>query len=130
MARRGPEAGPNSPICEFRYDLEAITMVATHPAAEPALPVEMQSTAADLASVGVAMTVGVGIWRRSCGSPGAAVDHGVRRTRFRRRSKFARPYICLLIILMRLTWPSTGPELWGRVRPAVTASRSRSRPVA
>ena len=33
------------------------------------------------------------------------------RTRLRSRSGFALPYICLLIILMRLTWPSTGPEL-------------------
>jgi hypothetical protein len=33
------------------------------------------------------------------------------RTRLRSRSGFARPYICLLIILMRLTWPSTAPEL-------------------
>jgi alpha-tubulin suppressor-like RCC1 family protein len=33
------------------------------------------------------------------------------RTRMRRRSGFARPYICLLIIVMRLTWPSTPPGL-------------------
>ena len=33
------------------------------------------------------------------------------RTRLRSRSGLARPYICLLIILMRLTWPSTAPEL-------------------
>ena len=33
------------------------------------------------------------------------------RTRLRRRSGFARPYILSLIILMRLTWPSTAPEL-------------------
>jgi hypothetical protein len=33
------------------------------------------------------------------------------RTRLRSRSGFARPYICRLIILMRLTWPSTAPEL-------------------
>ena len=39
------------------------------------------------------------------------------RTRRRRRSKLARPYICRLIILMRLTCPSTAPELWARVRP-------------
>ena len=34
-----------------------------------------------------------------------------RRTRLRRRSKLARPNIWRLIILMRLTVPSTGPEL-------------------
>jgi hypothetical protein len=39
----------------------------------------------------------------------------------------ARPYICRLIILMRLTLPSNAPELWGRVMPAVTAARSRRR---
>jgi hypothetical protein len=44
------------------------------------------------------------------------------RTRSRSRSKLARPYICLLIILMRLTCPSTAPELWVRVRPLRTAS--------
>jgi hypothetical protein len=33
------------------------------------------------------------------------------QARLRSRSGFARPYICLLIILMRLTWPSTAPEL-------------------
>ena len=41
----------------------------------------------------------------------------------------ARPYICRLSILMRLTWPSTGPEFHGWVRPAVTAARSCSMPV-
>ena len=43
------------------------------------------------------------------------------RTRLRSRSFFARPYICLLIIL-RLTWPSTAPELWETVSPALTAA--------
>lgn len=36
------------------------------------------------------------------------------------RSNLARPYICLLIIL-RLTLPSTVPELWESVRPLRTA---------
>src|SRR5215470_15202613 len=35
-------------------------------------------------------------------------------TRLRSRSKLARPYIWPLIILIRLTLPSTAPELWGR----------------
>ena len=42
----------------------------------------------------------------------------------------ARPNICLLIILMWLTRPSTGPEFQRLVRPWVTASRSCSRPLA
>ncbi|MBG7699749.1 hypothetical protein HCJ76_17065 [Streptomyces sp. MC1] len=33
-------------------------------------------------------------------------------------------------ILIRLTCPSTTPEFQGRVRPAMTASRSRSMPAA
>ena len=44
-------------------------------------------------------------------------------TRLRRRSRLARPYICLLIALTRLTLPSVGPELWRRVSPAVTAGQ-------
>jgi hypothetical protein len=44
------------------------------------------------------------------------------RMRLRSRSKLARPYICLLIILMRLTLPSTAPELCGIVSPLRTAS--------
>jgi hypothetical protein len=44
------------------------------------------------------------------------------RMRLRSRSKLARPYICLLIILMRLTLPSTAPELCGMVSPLRTAS--------
>ena len=54
----------------------------------------------------------------------------VRRTRFRRSSRLARPNIWRLSILSRLMLPSTGPELQGRVRPAVTASWSRRRLVA
>jgi hypothetical protein len=50
--------------------------------------------------------------------------------RLRRRSGFARPYICLLIILTRLTLPSTAPELLGRVRPFVTAAQSLRSPAA
>ena len=41
----------------------------------------------------------------------------------------ARPYICRLSILMRLTWPSTAPELQGRLSPLVTASWSARSPV-
>ena len=45
-----------------------------------------------------------------------------RSTRLRSRGKAARPYICRLIILVRLTLPSTTPELHGMVRPLSTAS--------
>lgn len=40
------------------------------------------------------------------------------RTRARRSSNPARPYICRLIIFRRLTCPSTGPLLHGSVIPA------------
>jgi hypothetical protein len=39
------------------------------------------------------------------------------------------PYICHLIVLIRLTEPSTAPELWDRVRPLRTAASSRRRPL-
>ena len=39
--------------------------------------------------------------------------HALARICLRSRSKFARPYICRLIILTRLTLPSTVPELQG-----------------
>jgi hypothetical protein len=39
-------------------------------------------------------------------------------------SKPARPYVCRLIILTRLTLPSTGPELKGRLKPADTAANA------
>jgi GNAT superfamily N-acetyltransferase len=42
----------------------------------------------------------------------------------------ARPYICRFNSLMRVTWPSTGRELHGRVKPAVTASQSWRTPCA
>ena len=45
-----------------------------------------------------------------------------RSTRLRSRGKAARPYICRLIILVRLTLPSTTPELHGMVSPLSTAS--------
>jgi len=51
-----------------------------------------------------------------------------RMTRLRSRSKLARPYIWRLIILIRLTLPSTAPELWGRVRPLSTAAWFLSEP--
>ena len=54
-----------------------------------------------------------------------ACRQSASRMRLRSRSGLARPYICLLIILMRLTCPSTRPEFQGSVRPAVTASWSR-----
>lgn len=40
----------------------------------------------------------------------------------RRRSKLARPNICRFSILILLTVPSTAPELWDKVSPAVTAA--------
>jgi hypothetical protein len=52
----------------------------------------------------------------------------VKSIRLRSRSGFARPYIDVLICLMRLTVPSTGPELYCRVSPATTASWSRRTP--
>ncbi len=61
------------------------------------------------------------IWHKFGDSAGGVV-HSLNRIRLRRRSVFARPNIWRLSILMRLTWPSTGPLLQGRVRPAVTAS--------
>jgi hypothetical protein len=42
----------------------------------------------------------------------------------------ARPNICLLIISMRLSCPSTCPELQPRVSPALTASQSLRSPAA
>ena len=49
-----------------------------------------------------------------------------RSMSLRRRSGFARPYIAALSCLMRFTVPSTAPELYSRVSPATTASRSRA----
>ena len=46
------------------------------------------------------------------------------RTRCRRSSKPARPYIWRLSILSRWTLPSVGPLLHGIDRPAVTAAMS------
>ncbi len=50
------------------------------------------------------------------------------RRSFMSRSSFARPNSCILRALILLTVPSTAPELYGRVSPAVTASRSRRSP--
>ncbi|WP_455753575.1 DUF7919 family protein [Streptomyces hirsutus] len=50
--------------------------------------------------------------------------HGRGRTRVRGSANEARPYMALLGVFTRCTCPSTTPELHGRVRPAVTASRS------
>jgi hypothetical protein len=49
-------------------------------------------------------------------------DQRLSRTRLRSRSNPARPYICLLSILIRFTLPSTAPELCSKVRPLTTAS--------
>src|SRR5258706_663207 len=56
------------------------------------------------------------------------VGQVARRIRFRSRSVLARPYICRLSILMRLTVPSTAPELQAWVSPATTASKSLRSP--
>ena len=50
------------------------------------------------------------------------------RIRWRRRAKPARPYICLLIILVLVLTPSVRPLWYGRVTAAVAAWRSSSRP--
>jgi hypothetical protein len=44
------------------------------------------------------------------GGDGAGGGRVVRRIRLRKGSNLARPYICRLTILMRLTAPSTGPK--------------------
>lgn len=67
------------------------------------------------------------LWLNFCD---AATLRHANRTRLRRSWCPARPNIWRLSILIRLTWPSTAPELQGRVRPAMTASRSRSMPAA
>jgi hypothetical protein len=50
------------------------------------------------------------------------------RTRARSRANPARPYICRLSRLRRVTFPSVGPLLHVSVRPATTASQSRRSP--
>ena len=70
------------------------------------------------------------IWHRFRDFCGVHLGQAAIRMRLRSRSNFARPYICRLIILMRLTVPSTGPELSCRVRPLSTAVRPRCRPAA
>jgi len=47
---------------------------------------------------------------------------------FLSRSWLARPNSCILRALILLTVPSTAPELYGNVSPAMTASRSRRSP--
>src|SRR6185369_15202692 len=42
--------------------------------------------------------------------------YSVHNTRARRRSKFARPYSCRLMVFKRLPCPSTGPLLHGYTR--------------
>lgn len=55
--------------------------------------------------------------------------HAACRTRWRRRSKPARPYMLRLISLRRLTCPSTGPLLQGSTIAARTAGSSCPSPV-
>jgi hypothetical protein len=51
--------------------------------------------------------------RPSCGGSGPLLVMGSlgEQDALAQEVGFARPYICLLIILMPLTWPSTAPEL-------------------
>ncbi len=58
------------------------------------------------------------------------VDQGDRRMRRRRRSRLARPYICLFSSLILVTLPSTAPEVRVVIRAASTAARSRRMPAA
>src|SRR5215471_13561398 len=60
--------------------------------------------------------------------PPAAVSAPYGKTRARRSSKPARPYIWRLIILRRLIWPSTWPVLQGVSTAAATAEMSFWRP--
>src|SRR4051812_47588466 len=73
------------------------------------------------------MPLGLPPW---CGSPALCVDHAARRTRWRSRSKLARPYICRLISLSRVIWPSAWPLLQGVVSAARIAAPSCSSPAA
>src|SRR5258707_10849757 len=50
------------------------------------------------------------------------VGYAAHNTRARKRSKFARPYICRLMVFKRLTWPSTWPLLHGYSRDAITTA--------
>src|SRR4051794_18133643 len=65
-----------------------------------------------------------------CGSPALCVDHAARRTRWRSRSKLARPYICRLISLSRVICPSAWPLLQGVVSAARITAPSCSSPAA
>jgi hypothetical protein len=58
----------------------------------------------------------------------ATVDSGGAEQAFAEQVELRAAVFCRLSILIRLTVPSTGSELWGRVRPAVTAARSVRRP--
>src|SRR4051794_35636530 len=64
------------------------------------------------------------------GSPALFVDHAARRTRWRSRSKLARPYICRLINLSGVICPSAGPLLKGVVSAARIAAPSCPSPAA
>src|SRR3954469_21787553 len=52
--------------------------------------------------------------------------YAAARTRWRSRSKLARPYICRFTSLSLLIRPSTGPVLHGKRRAAATAAWSRA----
>jgi hypothetical protein len=54
------------------------------------------------------------------GSPAFCVDQAARRTRRRRRSKLARPYMVRFSSLRRVIWPSACPLLHGVVSAART----------
>ena len=60
----------------------------------------------------------------------ACPPRGASTKRRRRRSRRARPNIWRFSIVRRLICPSTGPELQGKVTPAVTAASSSASPVA
>jgi hypothetical protein len=60
--------------------------------------------------------------------PGGSCDGQTRMiVLMRSRSSFARPYICRLSILIRMTWPSTAPELRAVLTPASRAVKARAR---
>jgi hypothetical protein len=72
-------------------------------------------------------SAGVPYAGRVNGCLGQAANGSKGRTRFLKRSKPARPYICRLIVLSRLICPSMGPLFQGTVIASLTALRSRPR---
>ena len=67
-------------------------------------------------------------WRNSGRRWMSVIDVYTSKISFRSRSGLARPNSCIFRALILLTVPSTAPELYGWVSPAVTASRSRCSP--